>query len=82
MMVVMTMTMIVTTMETMTMTTLTLTTLEALLITANTLESVEVLLTRSDECDLRAAVRLARSQVTRMVEEETERPGTYEGLAD
>jgi hypothetical protein len=64
------------------MTTLTLTTLETLLITANTLEQIEATLTTSEERDLRAAVRLTRSQVARMVEEETERPGTYEGLTD
>jgi hypothetical protein len=55
--------------EAMTMTTLTLTTLEALLITANTLEQIEVLLVATEEHDLPAAVRLARSQVARMVEE-------------
>jgi hypothetical protein len=65
-----------------TMTTLTLTTPETLLVTANTLEHVEALLTGSEERDLRAVFRLARSRVARMVEEETERPGTYDGLAD
>jgi hypothetical protein len=64
------------------MTTLTLTTLKALLITANTLESIEAMLTDSCERDLRAAVRLARSEVARMVEEETDNPGAYEGLID
>jgi hypothetical protein len=61
---------------------LTLTTLEALLVTANTLESIEATLTATEDADLKAAFRLARSRLARMVEEETERPGNYEGLAD
>lgn len=59
-----------------------MTTLEVLLVTATTLERIEDLLIEPCERDILTAVRLAKKEVVRMVDDETLTPGRYDGLAD
>ncbi len=54
--------------------------LETLLVTAATLEQLEATLTVSEERDIKSAVRLARLEVERLLEEEVETPGRHELL--
>jgi len=58
------------------------TNLEALLVTATTLEQIEVGLTASCERDIKAAVHLALGEVKRLIEEEIAVPGPPEDLGD
>lgn len=59
-----------------------MTVVEALRVSAATLERIEESLTAANERDLRQAIHLARLEVTRLLEEEIESPGTHASLAD
>ncbi len=59
-----------------------MTALETLLVTANTLESIEATLAGPGEEELRSAIEIARKVVVDMLDEEVVCPGTHQGLAD